>query len=124
MGNPLESSTKILKDLIDKDLIEAKAIVNWQMLPSIKKKQKSYKYNQVLTNQWRVDSTKNWSCKYIDLTVEQKRLLLKKELINTYNALSEDDKLLLEQYLNLDKAAKEWVSLSSDDKKKLIQLIF
>ena len=115
---------KTLTDIIDPEILEFKAMFHWRQMSSSKKKQKGFVYNKVLQHSWGISEPLNWVVEYSELTDVQKRILLKKELINAYNELNSDDKVLFNEYLALPKENVKWNTLTQENKRIVIKTLF
>ncbi len=123
-GRQHNDSQKILQDIIDKNILEENAMIHWGEMSSNKKKQKGFKYNKVLQNNWNLQESLNWVNEYFALNELQKRLLLKRELINAYNALKQEDRELFNSYLDINPKATSWIMLTALEKQKIFKNIF
>lgn len=115
---------KTLQDILDRNIFERRAMIHWTEMSLDKKKKKGFKYNKVLKHTWNIHEDFQWLNEYFALDELQRRLLLKKELINAYNNLNDDDRLIVNQYLNIRETVKKWICLNSDEKKNLIKGVF
>lgn len=123
-GSFKNTPSKTLSDILDRDALERKAMIHWTEMSAKKRKKKGYKYNQVLKGSWLVQESFEWLNDYFTLQEVQKRLLLKKELINAYNNLATEDRILVNQYLNIREQNSRWMQLTSEEKKQLIKAVF
>lgn len=117
-------NNKTLTDIICPEILELKASMNWRQMSSNDKKKKGFIYNKVLKQQWAVDDNLNWVCEYNALNEIQKRMLLKKELINSYNDLEENDRMLFNEYLNIERNNTKWHTLSQENKRVIFKTLF
>ena len=115
---------KTLQDIIDKDILSQMANIHWSELSENKRQKKILVYNKILLNNWGVDKEIKWSNNYSELNELQKRLLLKKELINAYNILSESDRVIVNEYCNIQKDKRIWINLSENERQSLFRAIF
>lgn len=115
---------KTLQDIIDKDILEKKALEHWSEISTAQKKKRGYKYNKVISNSWNIREEFNWLDEYFALDEIQKRMLLKRELINAYNALNGEDRKLFNSYLEIDETISSWLKLRTKDKQKIFKAIF
>lgn len=124
INNEEANVNKTLTDIIDPDKLTLNAILHWGRMDNSKKKQKGCVYNKILQKQWNIDTNFEWDCEYHNLAEVQKRMLLKKELINAYDNLEKTDKMLFNQYLDINTENTKWYTLNKDDKKKIIRALF
>ena len=66
---------------------------------------------------------KDWSLDFDDLSNFQKKILIKGELIRTYDSLPNSEKTKIKNELNLSKFSYKWYKLSSSDKKILLNYV-
>lgn len=122
--NEKNNCGKTLQDILNRERLERQAVVNWFEMPLEKRKQKAKQYNHIIQEQWNVQEDLKWDDDYFKLNEFQKRLLLKRELVNAYNMLSTEDKQLLQDLLQLETSIFKWHLLSGQDKRKIIRAVF
>ena len=122
--NEKNNCGKTLQDILNRERLERQAVVNWFEMPLEKRKQKAKQYNHIIQEQWNVQEDLKWDDDYFKLNEFQKRLLLKRELVNAYNMLSTEDKQLLQDLLQLETSIFKWHLLNGQDKRKIIRAVF
>ena len=65
----------------------------------------------------------DWSNIFNELTSQQRNILLKGELIRTYDALANTDKTKIKNQFGLTHFSSKWFKLSPKDKKKLLNSV-
>lgn len=105
---------KELLDIISYEAILKRTEDDWDCKTFKEKKRKGKKFTYVCKLYNVKDN--NWILPFNSLSSFQKSLLIKGEVIRTYNALPNKDKTILKNYWNLHKFATKWYNLLSVDK--------
>ena len=107
--------------ILSKVTIEKKAKEKWDSKIEKKRMMCGKKYQHIF------DALKleisPWSNDFEDLTKSQKSILIKGELIRTYDGLTNSEKTSLKKLYNLEKFSSKWYKLTSRDKKILLNSI-
>lgn len=110
-----------LKDIFSKESINKRAKENWDYKDSNGRVRCGHKYNHIF------DKAKvrlsDWSEIFENLTKPQQNVIIKGELIRTYDALPNSDKTIIKKEFGLSTFSSKWFKLPSDDKKKLLKYV-
>jgi hypothetical protein len=110
-----------LNDIFNKESIIKRARENWDFKDSESRRKSGHKYRHIF-----LKSTKpinDWSETFEKLTKEQQNILVKGELIRTYDALPNIDKTYLKRQFNLSTFSSKWFKLPSSDKHLLLKYV-
>jgi len=114
-----------MTDVLDTHLSQADIIERaknkWNQRSSDDKIKCSTKYRHIFTKIG--FQPKTWDADFLDLDSKQKNILIKGELIRTYDSLSNKVKTKLKEECGLTTFASKWFRLPSCDKKKLLMEI-
>lgn len=108
-----------LSDIFNRIAIYNRAKEYWDCKTAIERKRIGKRYEHILTNH----TISCWSQPFDSLALCQKRLIIKGELIRTYDELPNIDKTTLKNMLHLSMFSAKWRFLSSKDKSKIIKFI-
>lgn len=112
-----------LKDIFSKESIIKRAKENWDLSSTFYKVKKApKKYNHIFRGKNIVIN--DWNNIFDNLAVPQKRILIKGELIRTYDDLPNSDKTKIKKLLNLSVFSSKWYRLPKEDKNKLLKHIY
>ena len=107
-----------LKNIFNKESILNRAKENWDYKDKENRIKSSHKYKHIF------DKTKilltDWSEEFDKLTKKQQNLLIKGELIRTYDALPNHDKTKIKNDFGLSQFSSKWFKLPPSDKKILL----
>lgn len=110
-----------LFDIFNKNSINDRAKENWNFKSEMSKIRASNKYKHIFKE--RNVNISDWNNIFEKLSRPQQVLLIKSELIRTYDALPNTDKTKLMIKFNLSSFATKWYKLSSSDKNKLLKYV-
>lgn len=79
------------------------------------------KYRHILAKRNEVPNP--WSNEFDELSDFQRLMLIKGEMIRTYDSLPNSDKTKIKDKLGLSEFCSKWYRLNSSDKKKLLSII-
>ena len=109
-------------DILSRTIILKKAKQKWDSKTKEEKVRSSRKYKHIFANLGD-NSRINWNVSFSQLSKRQSNIIIKGELIRTYDALSNYDKTKLKIKHNLSKFSSKWFKLPSNDKYKLLNYI-
>ena len=101
--------------------IEKRASDRWNSKSVSERLHASSKYKHIFIK-YRLPSN-DWSSPYDELSKHQRNILLKGELIRTYDALANTEKTKIKQKFGLSRFSSKWFKLSPQDKKVLLNTI-
>ena len=107
-----------IEDILDKEQIRERAANKWNSFSPIERLKKSQKYNHLgpfKNSEWVLD---------FDLLGQSKQnILIKGELIRTYDNMLISDRKKLTNEAHLSKFETKWVKFSPIDKEKLLNYV-
>ena len=104
--------------LLSQDEIREMAIKRWDSKTPSERLKASSKYKHIFIKH-NLPSN-DWTNAFNDLTDSQKSILLKGELIRTYDAMSNHIKSKIKSEFGLTEFSSKWFKLSPKNKKKLL----
>lgn len=105
----------------DRLSINIRAKTKWNKKDKDSRLKASHKYHFLFSSRnWKEN---DWSGDFDSLNDKQKNLIIKGELIRTYDSLPNIDKTKIKSKLQLNKFSSKWYRLTSKDKKKLLNYI-
>lgn len=109
-------------DVFNKKVIKDRAKENWECKTDALKLKSGKKYEHIFVklNKPYVE----WTNSFDDLTPLQQKILIKGEIIRTYDGLPNIDKTYIKLHFKLSRFESKWFKLSSDDKKKILHTFF
>ena len=110
-----------IENILSTRSITNKASERWNRKTPSEKVRSSLKYKHIFVKH-NLPST-DWSNNFSNLTKQQRNILIKGELIRTYDALANIDKTRIKQKFGLSHFASKWFKLSSKDKKILLNSV-
>jgi hypothetical protein len=110
-----------LKDVFNKDSINNRAKEDWDYKDIKSRTYCGHKYNHIFDNS-KVKLT-DWSETFDKLTKPQQNILIKGELIRTYDGLSNKDKTKIKYKFGLSTFSSKWYKLPPCDKKVLLEYV-
>ena len=110
-----------LFDIFNKSSINSRAKEDWDCKSDTLKLKASLKYKHIFEE--KDVSLCDWTNLFDNLSRPQQILLIKSELIRTYDALPNIDKTKLKTKLKLSMFASKWYKLPSSDKNKLLKYV-
>ena len=111
------NNTLTLKDVFNKPSIIGRAKEFWDCKTPLERLRCGRKYKHLFHHE--VD----WSSCFNDLEQKQKRILVKGELIRTYDSLPNIDKTRIKNIFHLTVFSSKWYKLPNVDKNKLIRIM-
>lgn len=110
-----------LKDVFNDGSIMARAKDNWNFKSKISRQMCGKKYSHIfMKHNLKMN---DWINDFDDLSISQQKLLLKSEIIRTYDSLPNTDKSKIKNKIKLTVFASKWYKLPSEDKKKILKLL-
>lgn len=110
-----------LSDIFNKKSINNRAREYWDYKNEESKIKAGHKYSHIFDNKKVI--LQDWSNMFDNLSKPQQILLVKSELIRTYDALPNIDKTKLKNKFKLSTFASKWYKLPSSDKSKLLKYV-
>lgn len=110
-----------INEKISNRLIKRRAKEKWDAKSKSEKLHCGYKYRHIFIK-YKLP-TNDWSNCFSKLTRQQRNILIKGELIRTYDALSNNDKTIIKKTFGLSRFASKWFKLSFKDKKILLNSV-
>ena len=110
-----------LFDIFNKTSINNRAKENCDFKSDTSRLKAGHKYKHIFKE--KDVSLCDWTNLFDNLSRPQQILLIKSELIRTYDALPNIDKTKLKTKLNLSMFASKWYKLPSTDKNKLLKYV-
>ena len=115
----MERESNVL--VLSKSSIKNRAMDRWNKKSNSDKIRDGLKYEHVLKKLGLASNA--WSCDFYALTKHQQSLLLKGELIRTYDSLCVSDKLKVKKKFNLSRFSNNWFNMDKKDKKTLLKVL-
>ena len=110
-----------VKDIFNKKAIYKRAVHFWDDKTELERNRRGRKYDHIFAKRkW---AKNEWSNPFDDLTSFQQRLLIKSEIIRTYDSLPNHDKTEIKRAFKLSEFASKWIKLSNIDKSKLLSVL-
>ena len=110
-----------ISNLLSRTSVEKRASERWDSKTVTERLRTSSKYKHIFTK-YHLPSN-DWSNIFNELTSQQKNILLKGELIRTYDALANKDKTKIKNNFGLSHFSSKWFKLSPQDKKTLLNSV-
>jgi len=117
----MSSSDKSINNILSRDSIIERARNKWNSKPSIEKIRASHKYKHIF-DKLKLPSV-DWDNEFAKLSKSQANILVKGELIRTYDSLPNKDKTRIKKKFGLSAFSSKWFRLASSDKKILLNSI-
>ena len=115
------SENENISNLLSRTSIEKRASDRWNNKTVTERLHASSKYKHIFVKYHLL--TKDWSKIINELTSHQRNILLKGELIRTYDALANTDKTKIKNQFGLSHFSSKWFKLSPQDKKTLLNSV-
>ena len=109
------------KIFLSKTEIVARAKEKWDAKPSAEKVRSSHKYKHIF-EKLKLPSV-NWDNEFSKLSKSQTNILIKGELIRTYDSMPNREKTKIKNHFGLSSFSSKWFRLSPSDKKILLNSI-
>lgn len=109
------------ENVISIHTLKKKAKERWDAKTPSDKLRSSLKYKHIFIR-YKLPMS-DWSNCFSKLTKHQRNILIKGELIRTYDALANSDKTVIKNKLGLSRFASKWFKLSPKDKKILLNSV-
>jgi hypothetical protein len=110
-----------VKSILSHTLIEKRASNKWNNKTVTERLNASLKYKHIFVKYHLAFN--DWSNNFDELTSQQRNVLLKGELIRTYDALPNSCKTKIKKQLGLSSFSSKWFKLSPKDKKILLNSV-
>lgn len=110
-----------INDILSNHTVTKRAKERWDKKTPTEKLRSSSKYKHIFVKH-KLPTT-DWSNPFSRLTKYQRNILIKGELIRTYDALANSDKTVIKRKFGLSHFASKWFKLSPQDKKILLNSI-
>ena len=101
--------------------IKKRAEEKWNNKDSTEKERSAHKYSHIFKKIKK--PCEQWDLEFSLLNKFQQSILIKGELIRTYDSLSNHDKTEIKKEFGLTTFSSKWYKLPSCDKKKLLEFI-
>ena len=109
-----------LDDLLIRNYVSQRTREKWDREGDEYKECRGAKYAHIFKNP---NNVLNWKVDFSELSRGQQSVLMKREIINTYDLLSHEEKKKLQDKLNLSRSPNKWFNLPPKDKKKILKVI-
>ena len=109
------------EEVFNKETIIKRAKENWDFKTKLDKIKASHKYNHIFIKQKVIIN--DWNDIFDNLAVPQKKILIKGELIRTYDGLPNRDKTKIKKMFDLSTFSSKWYRLPKSDKNKLLKFV-
>lgn len=110
-----------VKDSLSRSSIITRAKERWDSKPSSEKIRSSRKYKHVF-EKLNLPMV-NWDNEFSKLSASQTSILIKGELIRTYDSLPNSEKTKVKRKFGLSSFSSKWFRLSPSDKKVLLNSV-
>lgn len=110
-----------IDNILSNQTVTKRASERWDRKTPAEKLRSSSKYKHIFVRHNL--PTTDWSNSFSRLTKYQRNILIKGELIRTYDALANSDKTIIKKKFGLSHFASKWFKLSPHDKKILLNSI-
>ena len=106
-----------IEDILDKHQVTLRAKTKWDSLTICERLRRFKKYRHITI----IDNNlASWVDDFDDLDKQHKNILIKGELIRTYDSMLMSDKRKLSNEAGLSKFQTKWYKFTNDDKTKLL----
>jgi hypothetical protein len=112
---------KEVSNILSQETIVSRAEKNWNEKSCVKRLASGNKYKHIFKKLHMPEN--DWSSDFASLTESQRSILIKGELIRTYDGLPNIKKTILKRHLGLSSFSTKWFKLPSCDKKILLTSI-
>lgn len=109
-----------LNEIFNGNTIRKRAELSWNEKSYKTKIMSMYKYRHILKKYYPNEENSNWNITFDQLSRCQQNILIKGELIRTYDLLPNHDKTRIKKEFKLSRYSSKWYKLDSKDKKKLL----
>lgn len=110
-----------VSDIFNKDSIVKRAEEAWNVKQEKERLRAGKKYNHIFVK-LNIPIV-GWENTFNNLSYHQKVILIKGELIRTYDSLPNKDKTLIKNKFKLTMFSSKWYRLSNKDKNKLLKYV-
>ena len=110
-----------IEELLSSMRLTSEARRKWDLKCGGDKARCGLKYHHVFTRLG-LDEM-DWEGPFDSLSKSQRNILIKGELIRTYDGMSNSDKTDIKKRLGLSSFSSKWFKLLADDKKKLLNYV-
>ena len=117
----MSSSSDNISNVLSHEAIVKRAEEKWDLKSSVDKVRSGHKYQHIFEklNLPSVD----WDNKFSELSKSQVNILIKGELIRTYDSMPNRDKTRVKKRFGLSSFSSKWFRLPSCDKKILLNSV-
>lgn len=106
-----------IEDILDKKQVVARAKSKWDCLTIPERMNKGRIYRHIAIND---NNLSSWVDAFDNLDKQHQNILIKSELIRTYDSMLMSDKRKLSSEANLSKFKTKWFKFTNEDKTKLL----
>jgi hypothetical protein len=117
----MNNCNETTKTVLSRDSIVERAKEKWDSKPSLEKLRSSHKYKHIF-ERLKLPSVE-WDNEFEKLSKNQINILVKGELIRTYDSMSNKDKTKIKNEFGLSTFSSKWFRLPPCDKKILLNSI-
>ena len=107
-----------IEDILDKKQVQDRAAVRWNSFGPIERLKEGHKYGHITQIK-----NSDWVLDFDQLTPFIQNILVKGELIRTYDNMLMSDRKKLTNEAHLSKFETKWFKFSSVDKEKLLKYV-
>lgn len=108
-----------LNDIFNQESVKKRAREHWNYKDENSRLLSGKKYNHIFIKHNM--SMNDWRNEFDGLSSSQQKLLIKSEIIRTYDSLPNTDKSKIKSSFKLSIFASKWFKLPSEDKKKILK---
>ena len=117
----MDECNKNTNDYLSRDLIVKRAEEKWNSKPSSERIRSSHKYKHIF-DKLKLPSVE-WDNEFSKLSSSQTNILIKGELIRTYDSMPNKEKTKIKNKFGLSTFSSKWYRLPPCDKKILLNSI-
>lgn len=117
----MDNCNETKHNILSRELIVKRAKEKWDAKPSVEKIRSSHKYKHIF-ERLKLPSV-NWDNEFSKLSQSQINILVKGELIRTYDSMSNKEKTRIKNEFGLSQFSSKWFRLAPCDKKILLNSI-
>jgi len=117
----MAENNEIAETLLSRESIVSRAKEKWDAKPSTEKVRSSHKYKHIF-EKLKLPSV-DWNNEFSKLSKSQTNILIKGELIRTYDSMPNREKTKIKNQFGLSSFSSKWFRLSPSDKKILLNSV-
>ena len=117
----MSNSSDSINNVLSHESIVKRAEEKWNLKSSVDKVRSGYKYRHIF-NKLNLPSV-DWDNKFSELSKGQTNILIKGELIRTYDSMPNWEKTRIKEHFGLSSFSSKWFRLPSCDKKILLNSV-